>query len=227
MKSFPCSLILCAIVLSGCASPEFRPQTKWRAKDLIGEKIKLDDPFEIIDLRFLKGGMVTATYGTKEVIMCPVDRWRIQQGRLQIVEYSEGTLLYEYELLSWQGDRIRARESRGKEVVFIVENWRHTAKPSYREVTDTWRKTHDAINQLDQAKASVRDWRRAAEEYETIRTDRELRQVVAGLLMSKTERASLPGKMKESTFVEHYSFGENLHALVFFSGNKAVKVIKW
>ncbi len=121
MKTSAIYGLLFAILLSGCASFNRPSEVRWRAKDLLGKELTLDDPRKILSLKFLKNGMVASTYGVKhEILVCPVDRWRIHQSRLQILDYDSRQVMFEYQLIRWDDGRVRVIDRKGKEAVFVV-----------------------------------------------------------------------------------------------------------
>lgn len=93
---------------------------KWQKRDVIGLTIALDDPVQEEMYRFGKSGFVAVTAGKKgKELTCPVYKWRIQNGKLELRDEDDG-LVQSWRFLKRDGNILYVEEAIGRTRRFTV-----------------------------------------------------------------------------------------------------------
>lgn len=93
---------------------------KWQKRDVIGLTIALHDPVQEEMYRFGKSGFVAVTAGIKgKELTCPVYKWRIHEGQLELREV-DGALVQSWRFLKRDGSVLYVEEAVGMTRQFTV-----------------------------------------------------------------------------------------------------------
>ena len=107
------ALFAIASLALGCATEPRRTDVDgWTKQKVVGLSMDLIDPDRVEQYRFARGGYVSTTVGTRELLSGPLAEWRVRAGILQILD--SGKVTDELTLLHIDGRVMTVRRRSGE-----------------------------------------------------------------------------------------------------------------